>query len=134
MQVSVGDQIRVKAGFREGKNAFKNNDIAEVRDVTDTGDFAPRSFSEKRPYRRLVAKQAVLSCSCTCSCSKSAVMEYRAMYIILFSVITSISSARLKNPCSASVDSPERGSCTEIGTASLIATFLAMGPIGTKSW
>ena len=36
MQVSVGDQIRVTAGFREGKNAFKNNDIAEVREVTDT--------------------------------------------------------------------------------------------------
>jgi hypothetical protein len=30
MQVSVGDQIRVTAGFREGKNAFKNNDIAKV--------------------------------------------------------------------------------------------------------
>lgn len=29
MQVSVGDQIRVTGGFREGKNAFKNNDIAE---------------------------------------------------------------------------------------------------------
>ena len=36
MQVSVGDQIRVTAGFREGKNAFKNNEIAEVRQVTDT--------------------------------------------------------------------------------------------------
>ena len=36
MQVSVGDQIRVTAGFREGKNAFKNNDIAQVRDVTDS--------------------------------------------------------------------------------------------------
>jgi len=36
MQVSVGDQIRVTAGFREGKNAFKNNDIAKVRDVTDS--------------------------------------------------------------------------------------------------
>jgi ATP-dependent exoDNAse (exonuclease V) alpha subunit len=36
MQVSVGDQIRVTAGFREGKNVFKNNDIAQVRDVTDT--------------------------------------------------------------------------------------------------
>jgi conjugative relaxase-like TrwC/TraI family protein len=36
MQVSVGDQIRVTAGFREGKNAFKNNDIAQVREVTDT--------------------------------------------------------------------------------------------------
>src|SRR5260370_26320174 len=36
MQVSVGDQIRVTAGFREGKNVFKNNDIAEVRQVTDT--------------------------------------------------------------------------------------------------
>ena len=36
MQVSVGDQIRVTAGFREGKNVFKNNDIAEVREVTDT--------------------------------------------------------------------------------------------------
>jgi hypothetical protein len=30
MQVSVGDQIRVTGGFREGKNVFKNNDIAEV--------------------------------------------------------------------------------------------------------
>jgi hypothetical protein len=36
MQVSVGDQIRVTAGFREGKNLFKNNDIVEVRQVTDT--------------------------------------------------------------------------------------------------
>jgi hypothetical protein len=36
MQVSVGDQIRVTAGFREGKNAFKNNDIAKVGDVTDS--------------------------------------------------------------------------------------------------
>ena len=36
MQVSVGDQIRVTAGFREGKNVFKNNDIVEVRQVTDT--------------------------------------------------------------------------------------------------
>jgi hypothetical protein len=33
MQVSVGDQIRVTAGFREGKNVFKNNDIAQVREV-----------------------------------------------------------------------------------------------------
>jgi len=36
MQVSVGDQIRVTAGFREGKNVFKNNDIGQVREVTDT--------------------------------------------------------------------------------------------------
>jgi hypothetical protein len=36
MQLSVGDQIRVTAGFREGKNVFKNNDIAQVREVTDT--------------------------------------------------------------------------------------------------
>jgi ATP-dependent exoDNAse (exonuclease V) alpha subunit len=36
MRVSAGDQIRVTGGFREGKNVFKNNDIAEVRDVTDT--------------------------------------------------------------------------------------------------
>ena len=32
MQVSVGDQIRVTGGFREGKNVFKNNDIAQVRE------------------------------------------------------------------------------------------------------
>ncbi len=36
MQVSVGDQIRVTAGVREGKNVFKNNDLVEVREVTDT--------------------------------------------------------------------------------------------------
>ena len=36
MQVSVGDQIRVTAGFREGKNVFKNNDVARVREVTDS--------------------------------------------------------------------------------------------------
>jgi hypothetical protein len=30
MQVSIGDRIRVTGGFREGKNVFKNNDIAEV--------------------------------------------------------------------------------------------------------
>jgi hypothetical protein len=36
MQVSLGDRIRVTAGFREGKNVFKNNDIAQVREVTDT--------------------------------------------------------------------------------------------------
>jgi hypothetical protein len=35
MQVSVGDQIRVTGGFREGKNVFKNNDIAQVREITD---------------------------------------------------------------------------------------------------
>jgi len=32
MQVSVGDQIRVTGEFREGKNVFKNNDIAQVRE------------------------------------------------------------------------------------------------------
>jgi hypothetical protein len=36
MQVSVGDQIRVTAGLREGKNVFKNNDVALAREVTDT--------------------------------------------------------------------------------------------------
>jgi hypothetical protein len=36
MQVSVGDQIRVTAGFREGKNVFKNNDVAQMREITDT--------------------------------------------------------------------------------------------------
>jgi hypothetical protein len=36
MEVSVGDRIRVTAGFREGKHVFKNNDIADVREVTDT--------------------------------------------------------------------------------------------------
>jgi hypothetical protein len=36
MQVSAGDQIRVTAGFRAGKNVFKNNDIVEVREFTDT--------------------------------------------------------------------------------------------------
>ena len=36
MQVSVGDQIRVTAGYREGKNVFKNNDVAQVREITNT--------------------------------------------------------------------------------------------------
>ena len=36
MQVSIGDRIRVTGGFREGKNVFKDNDIAEVREITDT--------------------------------------------------------------------------------------------------
>jgi hypothetical protein len=36
MQVSVGDQIRVTAGFREGRNVFKNNDIVDVREITGT--------------------------------------------------------------------------------------------------
>ena len=36
MQVSVGDQLRVTAGFREGKNVFKNNDVAQVREITNT--------------------------------------------------------------------------------------------------
>jgi hypothetical protein len=36
MQVSVGDQIQVTAGFREGKNVFKNNDIVELQEVTYT--------------------------------------------------------------------------------------------------
>jgi hypothetical protein len=36
MQVSVGDQIRVTGGFREGRNVFKNNEIGKVREVTDT--------------------------------------------------------------------------------------------------
>jgi hypothetical protein len=36
MQLSVGDQIRVTAGFREGKNVFKNNDVAQVREITNT--------------------------------------------------------------------------------------------------
>jgi len=35
MEISVGDQIRVTAGFREGKHVFKNNDVAQVWDVTD---------------------------------------------------------------------------------------------------
>ena len=29
-------RIRVTAGFREGKNVFKNNDIVELREITDT--------------------------------------------------------------------------------------------------
>jgi conjugative relaxase-like TrwC/TraI family protein len=36
VQVSLGDRIRVTAGFREGKNVFKNNDIVELREVTET--------------------------------------------------------------------------------------------------
>jgi hypothetical protein len=36
IQVSVGDQIRVTAGFREGKNVFKNNDVAQVQEITNT--------------------------------------------------------------------------------------------------
>jgi len=36
MQVSAGDQLRVTAGFREGRNVFKNNDIANLRELTDT--------------------------------------------------------------------------------------------------
>ena len=48
MQVSVGDQIRVTAGFREGENVFKNNDIAGVREVTDT-EFA---LNDGRRMRR----------------------------------------------------------------------------------
>jgi hypothetical protein len=28
--------VRVTGGFREGKNVFKNNDIVELREVTDT--------------------------------------------------------------------------------------------------
>jgi hypothetical protein len=36
IQVSVGDQIRVTGGFREGKNVFMNNEIAQVREITDT--------------------------------------------------------------------------------------------------
>jgi AAA domain len=36
MEVSVGDQIRVTGGFREGKNVFKNNDVARVREITNT--------------------------------------------------------------------------------------------------
>jgi hypothetical protein len=36
MQVSVGDQIRVTAGFWEGKNVFKNNDVTKVREITKT--------------------------------------------------------------------------------------------------
>jgi hypothetical protein len=29
-------RIRVTAGFREGENVFKNNEIVELRDVTET--------------------------------------------------------------------------------------------------
>jgi hypothetical protein len=36
MKVSVGDQIRVTAGFGEKKNVFKNNDVAQVREITNT--------------------------------------------------------------------------------------------------
>jgi hypothetical protein len=36
MQVGVGDQIRVTAGFREGKNVFKNNDVVQLLQVTNT--------------------------------------------------------------------------------------------------
>ncbi|MBV8969306.1 MAG: hypothetical protein JO331_09625 [Verrucomicrobia bacterium] len=32
----IGDRIRVTAGFREGKNVFKNNDIAEVREISES--------------------------------------------------------------------------------------------------
>ena len=35
MKISVGDQIRVTAGFREGENVFKNNDVAQVREITN---------------------------------------------------------------------------------------------------
>ena len=36
MQISVGDQLRMTAGFMEGKNVFKNNDIGKLRELTDT--------------------------------------------------------------------------------------------------
>jgi hypothetical protein len=36
IQVSVGDQIRVTAGFREGKNVFKNNDVTRCGEITNT--------------------------------------------------------------------------------------------------
>jgi hypothetical protein len=36
MQVSLRDRIRVTGGFREGINVFKNNEIVQVREVTDT--------------------------------------------------------------------------------------------------
>jgi hypothetical protein len=36
MEVSVGDQIRVTGGFREGRNVFKNNEVAVVREITGT--------------------------------------------------------------------------------------------------
>jgi conjugative relaxase-like TrwC/TraI family protein len=36
MQVSIGDQIRVTGGFREGNNVFKNNEIAVIRQITAT--------------------------------------------------------------------------------------------------
>jgi hypothetical protein len=36
MQDSIGDQIRVTSGVREGKNVFKNNDVAQVRAIEKT--------------------------------------------------------------------------------------------------
>jgi hypothetical protein len=42
MQVSAGDQIRVTAGFRAGKNVFKNNDIAEKQKDALSGLALPK--------------------------------------------------------------------------------------------
>jgi hypothetical protein len=36
VQVSLGDRIRVTAGFREGKYVFESNDIVELREITET--------------------------------------------------------------------------------------------------
>jgi hypothetical protein len=53
MHVSVGDQIRVTGGFREQKNVFKNNDIAEVRQVTDTELVLPDGRRMRRDGARI---------------------------------------------------------------------------------
>jgi hypothetical protein len=43
MQVSVGDQIRVTAGFREGKNVFKTWKGAPQKPKHALADSAPES-------------------------------------------------------------------------------------------
>jgi hypothetical protein len=60
IQVSVGDQIRVTGGFREGKNVFKNNDIVEVREITHT----ELVLNDGRRMRRDGARIDQGVCSC----------------------------------------------------------------------
>jgi hypothetical protein len=61
MQVSVGDQIRVTAGFREGKNVFKNNDLVEVREITDT-----ELILSGRSMKPALLGSSALMCSLSC--------------------------------------------------------------------
>jgi hypothetical protein len=66
MQVSVGDQIRVTGGFREGKNVFKNNDVARVREITNTELILHDGRRMRRDSARIDQGVCITSHACQC--------------------------------------------------------------------